>query len=432
MTTITGILKFGKSIELRPAALYTFSDLLSKGVSFLLLFYFANTLSETDYGLFSLCGTGILFLTPFISAGILQSVNTVYSKNDKKDFNSFFSTTLLKAMLVTLVAMGLLFIVKLQIQQRHTLPVVFVFLIPLVTFFRFLTSHVKNMVRNGNHPVKYLFITIGMLLAKVTLAVFLTGVMEWGLMGSITGIFIAYLMLAGYAFFYFKEEGFITNSLSKKIMYDELLKNVPATAIHTAMFIMGPSAVFFVAYFMHDFVQAGILSITATSGSAIIMLSVAMYRYASPKVNSLLAEKNTDYAAIRWHLFFYAGVMLLGTGAVIIATPLAFNIVLKQSYHEGLYYYVLICLGYFFWSISYFLYAFLLYNKEKRKLLTALSVSVLISLLSHTLFVKQWGAYGAAVSMCIVYFIALLTTMFFVRKQLSQILSNKLSKAVLS
>ena len=112
----------------------------------------------------------------------------------------------------------------------------------------------------------------------------------------------------------------------------------------------------------------------------------------------------------------------------IIATPLAYNIVLKQSYQEGLYYYVLICLGYYFWSISYFLYAFMLFRKEKRKLLTALSVSVLISLVSHTLFVKQWGAYGAAVSMCIVYFIALIITMFFVRKQLIQILSNKLSK----
>lgn len=431
MATISGILKFGRSREMRSVAVYTFSNFLSKGISFLLLFYFAHALTETDFGLLNLFSNGILFLMPFVSMGILQSVNTEYFKKDKKEFSHFFSTTLVMPMIVTLFAMGLFLIFRHQLQQRYSFPTVFVVMIPLITLFNFLNEHLINMVRNSNDPVKYLFINIGRLLAEITLAVFFIGAMELGWMGRVTGIFISYLMVAVYAFFYFKEKGFIINRFSKKYMYDELLYSVPIIVMQAGVFCMGSSAGYFIEYFTHDLAQVGVFSIAATFGSIIIVLCTALLQYTYPKVYSLLGEKKINYAAIRWHFLFYAGVMLLGTGAVVIATPIAYSVVLKQSYHAGLGYYFFICLGYFFWSISYFFYAFMLYNKEKRKLLLASSLSVLISLVSHTVFVKQWGAYGAAVSMCVVYLIVLIITIFFVKKHLTLLFTNKTSKALL-
>jgi O-antigen/teichoic acid export membrane protein len=284
------------------------------------------------------------------------------------------------------------------------------------------------MVRNSNDPVKYLFVNIGRLLAEITLAVFFISALEFGWMGRVMGIFISYLMVAVYAFFYFRERGFINSSISKKYIYEELLYSIPIIVMQVGVFCMGSSAGYFIQYFTHDFAQVGVFSIAATFGSIIIVLCTAMLQYTYPKIYSLLSEKRIDYAAIRWHFLFYTGVMLLGTGVVIIATPIAYNVMLKQSYHEGLSYYFFICFGYFFWSISYFLYAFMLYNKEKRKILQASLLSVLISVASHTLFIKYMGAYGAAVSMCAVYFIVLLITIFFVRKHLIQLFYNTLHK----
>ena len=428
MAALQGILKFGKSAEMRSVAVYTISNFASKGISFLLLFYFAHELTETDFGLLNLFSNGILFLMPFVSMGVLQSVNTEYFKKDKKEFSHFFSTTLVMPMILTLFAMGVFFMFRQQLQQRYSFTAIFVVMIPLITLFNFLNEHLINMVRNSGDPVKYLFINIGRLLAEITLAVFFVGAMELGWMGRVTGIFISYFMIALYAFFYFKEQGFFINSFKRKYLYDELLFSIPIIVMQVGVFCMGSSAGYFIEYFTHDMAQVGIFSIAATFGSVIIVLCTAMLQYSYPKVYSLLAEKNIDYAAIRWHLLFYAGIMLLGTGIVIIATPLAYKMLLKESYHAGLSYYFFICIGYFFWSISYFLYAFMLYRKEKRKLLMASSLSVLISVLSHSLLVKQWGPYGAAVSMCVVYLVVLLITIFFVRKPLSQLFSNNLYK----
>jgi O-antigen/teichoic acid export membrane protein len=428
MATINGILKFSKTAEMRSVAVYTFSNFFSKGVSFLLLFYFAHILTETDFGLLSLFSNGILFLMPFVSMGILQSANTEYFKKDKKEFSHFFSTTLVMPMVVTAFAMVLFFIFRGQLQQRYSFPTVFIVMLPLMTLFNFLNEHLINMVRNSGDAMKYLFINIGRLLAEITLAVFLVGAMEWGWMGRVTGMFVSCMMVAVYAFFYFKEQGFIINRFSKKYLYDELLYSVPIIVMQIGVFFMGSSAGYFIEYFTHDLAEVGVFSIAATFGSIIIVLCIALLQYSYPKVYALLSEKKINYAAIRWHFFFYIGLMLLGMGIVLITVPLAYNLALKQSYHGGLFYYFFICLGYFFWSISYFLYAFMLYNKEKKKLLLASSLSVLISLISHSFFIKLWGAYGAAVSMCLVYFIVLLITALFVKKHLILLLSNKTPK----
>jgi O-antigen/teichoic acid export membrane protein len=421
MAALSGILKFSRNAEMRSVAVYTISNFASKGISFLLLFYFANVLTETDFGLLNLFSNGILFLMPFVSMGILQSVNTEYFKKDKKEFGDFFSTTLIMPMVITLLAMSVFFIYRQQLQQRYSFPSVFVVMIPLITLFNFLNEHLINMVRNSGDPVKYLFINIGRLLAEITLAVFFVGAMEWGWMGRVTGMFVSYLIVAGYAIFYFREQGFLTKTFSRKYLYDELIFSVPVIVMQVGIFLMGSSAGYFIEYFTHDFAAVGVFSIASAFGSVILVLCTALLQYTLPKIYSALSQNQVNYNAIRWQFMFYAGVMLLGTGMLIIATPFVYRHMLSPVYSQGLSYYFYICIGYFFWSISYFLYSFILYRKEKRKLLTISVLSAVVSIVSHSMFAKYYGAYGAAVSMCLVYFIILIITLLLVKKDITQI-----------
>ncbi len=425
MATISNIFKYSKSYQLKSIAIYTFSNFFNKGISFLLLFYFAHVLTESDFGVLNLFSNSILFLMPFISMGILQSANTEFFKLEKKKFKNFFSTTLLMPVVVTVLSVILLFIFKNQLQQQYPFPTVFILLIPVITLFTFLNEHLINMVRNSNDPVKYLFVNIGRLLAEITLAVFFISALQYGWIGRVMGIFLSFLFVALYALVYFKEQQFIFGKIQKKYIYDELLYSVPIIVMQISVFCMGSSAGYFIEHFTHDYAAVGVFSIAATFGSVIIVLCTALLQYIYPKIYTLLSEKNVDYAAIRRHFLFYAGAMLLGTIAVIIATPFAYNVVLKSSYHAGLSYYFFICIGYFFWSISYFFYAFMLYHKQKRKILSASLLSILVSIVSHYFFIKQMGAYGAAVSMSIVYFIVLIITVLFVYKQIVPILKSK-------
>ena len=67
----------------------------------------------------------------------------------------------------------------------------------------------------------------------------------------------------------------------------------------------------------------------------------------------------------------------------------------------------------------------MLYHKQKQKILLAAIISITVSILSHYFFIKQFGAYGAAVSMSIVYFIVLIITLLFVYKQIVPLFLTK-------
>ncbi len=425
MATISNIFKYSKSSQLKSIAIYTFSNFFNKGISFLLLFYFAHVLTESDFGILNLFSNSILFLMPFISMGILQSANTEFFKLGKREFKNFFSSTLLMPVALTLLSILLLLAFKSQLQQRYPFPSVFILLIPVITLFTFLNEHLINMVRNSNDPFKYLFINIGRLLAEITLAVFFISALQYGWIGRVMGIFLSFMFVAAYSFIYFKEQQFLYGKIKRKYIYDELLYSVPIIVMQLSVFCMGSSAGYFIEHFTHDYAAVGVFSIAATFGSVIIVLCTALLQYVYPKIYSLLSAKQVDYNAICKYFLFYAGAMLLGTIAVIIATPLAYSMVLKSSYHAGLSYYFFICIGYFFWSISYFFYAFMLYYKQKRKILFASLLFILVSVVSHYFFIKQMGAYGAAVSMSIVYFIVLVITVLFVYKQVIALLKNQ-------
>ncbi|MES2847507.1 MAG: oligosaccharide flippase family protein [Bacteroidota bacterium] len=428
MAALQGIIKFEKNTGAGSGALYIFSNCLSKGAYFLLLLYFANALTVKDFGVLSMFNNGVLFLVPFISMGIPQSVNTAYFKKDKATFSHFFSTTLMMPMMATLLIMAVLFVFNRNLQQHYTFPTVLIAMMPLLAFFRFLNGQLLNMVRNSNNPVKYLSINAGRLLAEITLVVFLAGAMEWGWIGCIAGIFISYLMVAVCAFFYFREEGFVVNQFNKKYLNEELESAVPAVVMQLGIFCTGSVAVYFIEHFTQDFAQVGEFSMAAALSAAIMVLCAAMLQHSWPKLHSLLNTRNINYTTVRWHVLNYARLMLLGTGVIIIAIPIVYAVMIKEQYQAGLSYYFFICLGYFFCSINFLLYAFLQNKKERNNLLLLSMLSIIISAISHTVLIGQWGAYGAAVSICIAHFIALGITILFMQKQLIKILSNKPDK----
>jgi O-antigen/teichoic acid export membrane protein len=425
MTTISSIFKLSKSSGAKSVVIYTFSNFFNKGVSFLLLFYFAHVLTQSDFGLLNLFSNSILFLMPFVSMGILQSANTEFFKLEKQEFRNFFTSTLVMPAVITLLAIIVLFIFQGTLAQRYPFSPMFIVVIPLITFFSFLNEHLINMIRNNHDPLTYLRVNIGRLLAEITLAVLLISVFNAGWMGRVMAIFLSFFFVAGYAIYYFNEQQFIFGRITKKYIKAELLYSLPIIIMQLSVFCMSSSGGYFIDYFTHDYPAVGIFSVAVTFGSIIIVLCTALLQYVYPKVYGILSQKEVDYAAIKKIFLFYAGVMLLGTMAVIAATPLAYTLILKTAYHPGLQYFYFICIGNFCWSISYFFYSFMLYHKQKRKILALSALSILVSISANYLFIKGNGGFGAAVSICTTYFIVLMATILFANKYICLIFNYK-------
>ncbi len=426
MTAIQSISRLKSGSIMRPATLCTVADVLNKTTSFFLLFYFASTLTGSDFGVLSLFSNSIFLIMPLASLGMLQPASMQAYKSNKNTFSVFFSSVITASMLLALMLMTLLFVVHGPLHLYFSLTATFVLLMPLTAFFNFLNEQL--VLFNRSSPVKYFFIIAGKLLSQVTLAVFFTGAMEWGWKGAAAATFVSCFILAMYAFYYCKEEGLLVNSISKKILLKAIKDNMPLAAMKAGLFCTAASSVYFIAYFTGDMAQVAVFGITASVASIILLLCNFMFKYSYPKMQVLLNAKLVNYAAVRWHFILYAGIMMLGCVVAVIIIPVVYDMLPGQTYQAGLFYYMFICMGYFFGALAFMMQSLLLFKMQTKTLFLLSAISIITTVLLSMLFTKLWGTFGAAVAIYAANCINLLITILAAKKYLAAIFSSNPSK----
>lgn len=420
MAIFSDLSRLRKNPMLQSLGAYTFTNFFGKGVAFLLLPYFTKVLRPSDMGLLSLFSGAVIFLMPFVSMGVLQSVNADFFKLDKKNFKDLFTTSLLLPVGVTLLSIILFYSFGDYLQTRYGFPKQFLWLIPLVTFLTFITEHLITLIRNNDLSKLFMKAVLGRLLLEVVLAVLLISVANWGWQGRTTGILISYIAIGLFAFYFFIQRGYLFGEIKKAVIRQELVYSIPIIVMQLSVFCMNSSDNFFLSRFTHDNnAEVGVYAIACTFGSVILTLCSALLQFVIPKIYNLLSQPQINYAAIRKFFLLYAGIMLGGLLLLLICIPLAYKFIIPPTYLPGMKFYYLLCTGYFFWTIAYFFYSFLLYYKHKRKLLLLSLTSIVISLTSNYFFIRNMGSMGAAISVCCSYFAVLLITLIFTYNQLN-------------
>jgi len=418
MAFLANLFKLRQHPVIQSLGTYTFTNFFGKGVAFLLLPYFTNVLSRSDIGLVNLFSSSVIFLMPFISLGVLQSINADFFKLDKKSFKDAFTSSLILPVIVCLISLLLFFFSRNYLQEQYHFPTDFIWLIPVITLLSFVGEHTINMIRNNNQPKQFMGVVLGRLFIEVALAVVLISIFKMGWAGRVNGILLSYICLTVYAMFFFIRKGYLFGQLKKAVIREELVYSVPIIVMQFSVFCMNSSDSFFLSRFTHDNnAEVGVYAIACVFGSIILTLCSALLQYMVPKIYSLLSEPVVNYTSIRKHFLLYAGIMTGGLLLLILCIPLAYKYVINKDYLPGLRYYYLLCTGYYFWTIAYFFYSFLLYHKKKKKLLLLSLSSVVISLCSNYFFIKNMASAGAAISVCSSYFIVLMITLIFTKEE---------------
>jgi O-antigen/teichoic acid export membrane protein len=429
MASISQLFKQGKNPVVRSLGMYTVTNFLGKGVAFLLLPFFTHVLSKSDMGVLSLFSSAVIFLMPFVSMGVLQSISADFFKLDKPAFRTAFTTSLILPTSVFLLALLFFTIFRHPLHDRYQLPLSFSWIIPVVAFLTFLFEHFISAIRNNNLSRRFMVVVLGRLFIEVLLAIMLLLVFKWGWEGRVAGIIASYIVIACAGIYFFIQKGYLFGSISKKILREELIYSIPIIVMQFSVFCMNSSDSFFLSHFTgskDNNAEVGVYSIACIFASIILTLCSALLQYITPKIYSLLAAPQINYPSIRRNFLLYIGVMTAGWLLLLIGIPLAYYLFIPKGYFGGLQYYYLLCTGYFFWTIAYFFYTTALLYSKKKKLIFLLSLSsIIISLTNNYFFIKYYGSMGAAIADCCSYFIILLVTLFFTRKQMGFVFTKK-------
>jgi O-antigen/teichoic acid export membrane protein len=407
-----------KSPALKSMGIYTITNFFGKGLSFLLLPLFTNPkyLTPADNGLLSLFGQATVFLIPFINLGVLHSASVDYFKLDKKKFKDFCTTGFVMALIMAIFSFVVFFGFRSLLFHTFSFPSIFIWAIPLAAFFTFCYELVILLIRNRDDATKYMKVNVTRISTELGLAVILIVLFSWGWWGRVAGILIATGSISVYAIYFLIKNDYLFGAIRKEIIYAELKYSIPIVTMQLSMFCLFSSDSFLLAGITRNNAEVGIYGMACVFGTIIITLSGALIQYMVPKINKALSEQKIDFAYIKKQFFVYTGVMIFTFIMLLFCVPVVYHLFINNNYWPGIRYYYFLSAGYFFWTITAFLYTFLLYHKQKRKLFTLAIFSVIISLGCNYFFIKSMGAFGASISVCCSYFLVLIFALVITKK----------------
>jgi O-antigen/teichoic acid export membrane protein len=303
---------------------------------------------------------------------------------------------------------------------------IIVIAIPLVTFFFLCLEQLQNILRSEQRPDLFMRTSMTRLFLEFGTSVLLVVFFSWHWYGRIAGLIISQGTLTVFGVIYFLRRGYLKGTIKREFIKTEMKYALPVIALQMAFFAVNSSDKFYLSHFSNDNnVSLGIYSFASIFASVVFTLHQALIQYFFPKIYSTLAQDTVDYVLIRKNFLIYTAIMAAGTLMLILGAPLAYHLLINKAYLPALDYFYLFCIGYFLWSISYFFFSFLLFHKNKRKILFLSLASIGISLALNYYGISRWASFGGAAAVALSCLIILLLTLLFNIKEVKLVFRSR-------
>ncbi len=399
---------------LKTVGIYTFSNFLVKGMSFASLPLFTYVLTKKDFGVIGIFGSSISLLMPFISLSIIYSTSTDYFKLDNRKFANLISSTSLLPLIMTLLAAIIFYLFFPFFSNTLGFDPIFIWLLPLVCYCNFLFEQSLVLIRNENKPKTFLWLNMVKVFTDIGLALVLIFGLHYKWQGRIYGIFFSFFICAVFAGYYLQKKKYLFGKIDFSIIRKELMFSLPAIATQFSIFCQSASDRYFVNYYYGE-ERTGVYSMASTFASVMLLFSTALLYYFSPKIYSELS-KSDSREVIKRMFWRYFKLICLGLILLMLFTPLAYYFLISKIFLEGLPYFFLLAFGNAIWSITYFFYSFLFYQKAKKKILLVSMAAILISLLGNNFMIRAYGEIGASIACTCIYAAVFCIVLLFTRK----------------
>jgi O-antigen/teichoic acid export membrane protein len=379
---------------------YVFTNFFSKGVSFLLIPLFTNPrfLTPADNGVLSLFASNMILIAPLITLGMIQSSTADYFKKSKEEFAASFTSNFFMAFIMMLMAMLGLYIFREALWEKFELPTSFIFIIPALSFLIFCSEQLFALVRNRNEVNRYAILGISKSLVEYSLSVVLVVFFFTGWVGRIWGIAISLIGINLLGVWYYVKNGYVLFSFQKQHVWEELKFGVPIFLFQLCVFMLGATNKLFLAIFNVDKHELGIYAIACILGTMVGTIAQSILLYVQPQLYKSISSGEADIQSVKRIFFNYVKMLtvlsLLCTGVAVFA----YFFLINKLYLPGMKYFFVVALQAFIWALNYFIFLFLLYNKEKRRILKVALISIVCSIAINTVLVKYFLIWGDALS----------------------------------
>lgn len=372
---------------------YVLVAILNSAVPFLLLPTYTKHLTPEDLGLLALVGTYTTLLAPFIILGVPTLFLTEYHRLNLTDFNRKSLIWVTIPLILGGVFSFLFWALNDLLERLIKIPCDWTWVIPSLVFLSVIPQCVNNMLRITNQLKQFvLYQTLGIVLMLLTIFISIA-ILGLGWEGKLLSMLLVSIVLTIVGFKMLLP--FLSISTPNIKDFSELLKfgfGLLPYSLLSQSIRQGDRLL--VAYIIG--LSAAGEYVVGWQVASLMLIVITIFNQAwTPYFYKQIAQ--SDYygkLVLVKTSYFLAFVMCIIFFAIIISSPLIFNIFIPNSYQNSIEFVPFIALGYLLIGFQMFFLNYIYYLKKTYLLSIVMIFGGILNLGLGYIFLKIFGVIG--------------------------------------
>lgn len=402
----------GLSILIRYNALvFVLSNVLEKGLPFLLLPFFAHALSPEDFGNLALFMSLVPLLNLFITLSSDAAVGVHFFKSSQEEHSGLISASLL----VSALGFAMTFFVSVVVwpwlnRMVEVGPLWYLVALGNSFAFAILAVH-QSLARAQKRALRFAFFQVGRVCLELSLAVPLVLALQGGWTARV-GSYVFSMMFAALLalFFIFKQYPFKVPNFGalKKVLHF----GIPLMPHGIAGWVMSYSDRFFISNYV-GLAETGIYTMAFTLGQAFSVIIQGLNQAWSPFVFELLTKsrRRSRLRIVQMTMLGLMGAPIAGL-LFYFAARAGLTLFFPATYSSGGPYIFWISMSYAFDAMYTLICTFIFFNARTLAISAVTSSVAALKIILSFWIIPRYGAMGAAQLTCLSFALMFVFTWF--------------------
>lgn len=398
------------------AGIYMITQMINASIPFLLLPVITRYLSPEEFGIYSMFKVVAGLAFSFIGIGINGAITKVYYEKTKNELaryigNSFFLVT------INSIFMYLLFIVFPEFFSSVTqIPDSWLWTVILVSYGKVIFQVTLVVWQVQNKPITYAVFQIIQTVLNFGLNLIFVILLYLNWQGAILAETIAFFVFGIIGFGILFKNKSLRFRLNKLDLIHILKFGLPIIPHVIGMYIITASDRLLITN-MIGVAETGIYAVGYQIGMIIMILQDSFNKAWVPWLFSNLKNKkdHIEFKIVKITYGYFIIIIVMALGLALISPFLL--MVMAGPEYQGAYKFVIwLAIGYAFNGMYKMVTNYIFYVGKTHYLATVTFITAILNLLLSYLFIKAFGAIGAAQATALSYLISFLLTWYIANK----------------
>lgn len=386
----------------KSTGIYTIAKVINSCIPFFMLPIMTAYLTPSDYGVISMITTVVAFVTPFVTLSMDSAVvRRYYYKGGS--ISEYIGTCFLIVAVLCLIVTLLMVLFGSFLSDKVQIPEYILWAIPIYCVFIFFKTIVLYNWQVKGEPVKYGIFSIISTLIEVSIAITLIVKFGFNWQGRAISLLSTGIILALFSVIYLRNKGMIELKYNKEYANHATKYGLGLIPHALGGSLMVLSNRFFITN-MVSIDETGLYGVASSLSSILSFITLSFNNAYVPWLFERLSKKdekqNLQIVRVTYvYLFFIIVLGFLSYLFIILIFPFFVN----SSFDQATKYIPWLIAGYVFQGGYFMMTNYILYSEKTYYNGIVTIFTGLLSLLLNYLFIRQYGAVGAAMAFAYTY-----------------------------